>query len=567
MQSYLIFHNSTILRFNQKAIKNRCLLKKFAILTLILDKNKPFKEWVYSKSFDYSVYYLTNISTNNKISIYGSKCALYNGSEYKHLLILGSSTMVKFLGRHEELERLTAISKKKLASFIVVKGRRRIGKSRLIEEFSKQFSNFYSFEGLSPEKGVTAKEQLNEFSRQIAQQFKAPYARYDDWSDALWAVGERLLTGKCLLLFDEISWMAAEEPTFLGKIKNFWDNHLKKNDQLIFVICGSAAAWIEKNLLSSTGFVGRISYSLTLGELPLIDCQHFWSSNISAYEKLKVLAITGGVPKYLEEINPKLSAEENIKHLCFTKGAILVEEFRQIFSDLFLRDSAVYQKIVEVLVSGSKERNEVCNILNIDPGGRISEYFLELELSGFITRDHTWDIKSGIDSKLSKYRLSDNYLRFYLKYIHKNLSKINRNSYSLKSLTSLAEWNIIMGLQFENLILNNRTIIHQSLNIKPEDIISENPFYQRKTSRYPGCQIDYLIQTKFGTLYICEIKFSKNYIDSSIINEMQKKISLLKYPKGYSCRPVLIHVNGVSENVIDDDYFAAIIDISEFLKS
>ncbi|MCC8400191.1 MAG: hypothetical protein LN563_06485 [Rickettsia endosymbiont of Platyusa sonomae] len=124
-----------------------------------------------------------------------------------------------------------------------------------------------------------------------------------------------------------------------------------------------------------------------------------------------------------------------------------------------------------------------------------------------------------------------------------------------------------MGLQFENLILNNRTIIHQSLNIKPEDIISENPFYQRKTSRYPGCQIDYLIQTKFGTLYICEIKFSKNYIDSSIINEMQKKISLLKYPKGYSCRPVLIHVNGVSENVIDDDYFAAIIDISEFLKS
>ncbi|MCC8484200.1 MAG: hypothetical protein LN561_06665 [Rickettsia endosymbiont of Labidopullus appendiculatus] len=54
-------------------------------------------------------------------------------------------------------------------------------------------------------------------------------SRYDDWSDALWAVGERLLTGKCLL-FDEISWMAEGEPTFLGKIKNFWDNHLKKND-------------------------------------------------------------------------------------------------------------------------------------------------------------------------------------------------------------------------------------------------------------------------------------------------------------------------------------------------
>lgn len=474
--------------------------------------------------------------------------------------------MVKFVGRQVELKHLTAITQKKTSSFIVVRGRRRIGKSRLIEEFSKQFSSFYSFEGLPPEKGVTSKDQLSEFSRQMAQQFKAPYARYDDWSDALWALGERLQTGKLLLLFDEISWMAGGEATFLGKIKNFWDNHLKKNYQLVFVICGSAASWIEKNLLSSTGFVGRISYSLTLGELPLVDCQHFWPSNISAYEKLKVLAITGGIPKYLEEIDPKLSAEENIRNLCFTKGALLVEEFRQIFSDLFLRDSIFYQKIVEVLVSGSKERNEICSILNIDPSGRISEYLSELELSGFITRDHTWDIKSGVDSKLSKYRLSDNYLRFYLKYIDKNLSKINRNSYSLKSLSSLSEWNTIMGLQFENLILNNRPLIHHSLNIKQEDIISENPFYQNKTSRYSGCQIDYMIQTKFGTLYICEIKFSKNTIDSSIINEVKQKINLLKYPKGYSCRPVLIHVNGVTENVIDSDYFAAIVDMSKFLE-
>lgn len=474
--------------------------------------------------------------------------------------------MTKFLGRSEELKHLTIITQKKTASFIVVKGRRRIGKSRLIEEFSKQFSGFYKFEGLPPEKGVTAKNQLDEFSRQISRQFKVPYAKYDDWSDALWAVGERLLTGKCLLLFDEISWMAADEPTFLGKIKNFWDNHLKKNDQLVFVVCGSAASWIEKNLLSSTGFVGRISYSLTLEELPLSDCKHFWQADISAYEKLKVLAVTGGVPKYLEEIDPKLPAEENIKNLCFTKGAILVEEFRQIFSDLFLRDSVFYQKIVEVLVSGSKERNEICNALNIDPGGRISEYLAELELSGFITRDHTWNIKSGADSKLSKYRLSDNYLRFYLKYIDKYLSKINRNSYNLKSLTSLPEWNTIMGLQFENLLMNNRSIIHQSLGIRPEDIISENPFYQHKSSRYPGCQIDYMIQTKFGTLYICEIKFSKNLIEPSIINEVQQKIRLLKYPKGYSCRPVLIHVNGVSENIIDSDYFASIIDISTFLK-
>lgn len=475
--------------------------------------------------------------------------------------------MSKFLGRQGELHKLVEITQKRSASFIVVRGRRRIGKSRLVEEFSKNFDKFYHFSGLAPEKAVTPKHQLEEFERQMAQQFKMPYAKYADWSDAFWALGERLTSGRILLFFDEISWMGAQDPTFLGKVKNFWDQHSRKNDRLIFIICGSASAWIEKNILSSTGFVGRISYTLTLQELPLSDCNHFWPRNISAYEKLKVLGVTGGIPKYLEEVNPKLSAEENIRQLCFTKGALLVEEFKQIFSDLFLRESSLYKKIVEALISGYKERNEICQALNVDPGGRISEYLWELELAGFVTRDHTWQLPSGVDSKLSRYRLSDNYLRFYLKYIDKNLSKINRNSYRLKSLTALPEWNSIMGFQFENLILNNRPLLHQILNILPEEIISENPFYQHKTSHTAGCQIDYLIQTKFGSLYVCEIKFSKNPIDTSIIDEVQRKIDSMKRPKGHSCRPVLIHVNGVSEEVTDRDYFLSIIDAAQFLNT
>ncbi|HCC24710.1 MAG TPA: ATPase, partial [Holosporales bacterium] len=249
-------------------------------------------------------------------------------------------------------------------------------------------------------------------------------------------------------------------------------------------------------------------------------------------------------------------------------GAILVEEFSQIFSDLFLRDSPFYKKIVETLISGPKEREEIGRILRIgSAGGRLSEYLQELELAGFITRDHTWKIASGADSKLRKYRLSDNYIRFYLKYIDKNLSKINRNSFHFKSLTSLAEWDTIMGFQFENLVLNNRPLIHKALNIQADEIISENPFYQHKTARTPGCQIDYLIQTKFGSLYVCEIKFSKSAINGSVIQEVQKKIDNLKRPKGYSCRPVLIHVNGVTNHVIEEEYFASIIDVSRFFSS
>lgn len=122
-----------------------------------------------------------------------------------------------------------------------------------------------------------------------------------------------------------------------------------------------------------------------------------------------------------------------------------------------------------------------------------------------------------------------------------------------------------MGLQFENLVLNNRNTIKSHLGIKPDEVISDNPFFQRKTANMQGCQIDYLIQTQFGTLYICEIKFKKHTIGLEIIREMKQKLAAFKYPKGFSCRPILIHVNGVSQEVINSGFFAAIIDFGSFL--
>ncbi len=475
----------------------------------------------------------------------------------------------QFIGRKKELAELERFTKKRSASFIVVRGRRRIGKSRLIEQFGKQFDAFYSFMGLAPEKHVTTQHQLEEFSLQMAQQFKTPKARYDDWGDALWAVSEQVKSGKVLLLFDEISWMGSEDPTFLGKIKNFWDQHLKKNDQLIFIVCGSASSWIEKNILSSTGFLGRISYTLTLEEISLNDCALFWGASakhISAYEKLKIFAVTGGVPKYLEEVDFRLSAEENIRNLCFKKGGFLVNEFNNIFSDLFLRDSALYREIVQTLVSGSKEPQEICNALQIKQTGRFSEYLEELALAGFVKRDYTWRIESGHDSKLSKYRLSDNYLRFYLKYIAKYHTKIARDSFSIKSISSLPELQTIFGLQFENLVLNNRKEIHKALGLRAEEIVSENPYFQRPTTNRQGCQIDYMIQTKFNTLYVCEIKFSKKPVGVEVIEEIKTKIDRLKQLRAYSVRPVLIHVNGIDDEIEQQDFFASIIDFGQLLE-
>lgn len=474
-----------------------------------------------------------------------------------------------FVGRKIELNTMNRLLRKKSASLLVVRGRRRIGKSRLVEEFAKNYT-FFSFAGLAPTKKTTAQSQRDEFSRQLNEQTGLPEIKADDWGKLFFLLGEKVTRGRIVILFDEISWMGSEDPDFLGKIKNAWDLKFKKNPELIFVLCGSASAWIEENILSSTGFLGRVSHTLTLNELPLKDCNYFWrkaSKNISAFEKIKLLSITGGVPRYLEEIDPSLSAEENIRELCFKKGGVLVDEFDHLFANIFRRRSPLYRAIVNSLIYSAKETSEISQALGVDITGLLSEYLDELLLSGFIQRDYTWHIKSGQDAKLSKYRLSDNYLRFYLRYVEKYRTKIERNSFEFKTVTSLPEWQTIMGLQFENLILNNRKIIHEFMNINPENIICDNPFFQKSTSKQNGCQIDYMIQTKFDTLYVCEIKFSKHPIGTEIVNEVQEKINRLKRPKGFSCRPVLIHINGVSEDVKDSDYFAAIIDMSEIFSN
>lgn len=472
--------------------------------------------------------------------------------------------MAEFVGRALELEKLKSFLKKSSASFLVVRGRRRIGKSRLIEEFAKSY-DFFSFSGIAPTVQTTAQDQRDEFAMQLVKQ-GFPKIKMEDWNELFWLLADKTQKGRVVVLFDEISWMGSKDPLFLGKLKNAWDQHFKKNPQLMLILCGSASSWIEKNILSSTGFLGRISFTLNLEELPLQDCQQFWgrqNEQISILEKLKVLSVTGGIPRYLEEIDPRLDAESNIRNLCFTKGAFLVEEFERIFSTLFLRESESYQKIVRILADGNKEFKDISKELGVEHSGRIFQYVEELQLAGFIQREWSWHLDTGLDGKLSRYRLRDNYLRFYLKYIEKNRTKIERKSFELKSLSALPGWESMMALQFENLVLNNRSFIWKTLRIRPEDILSENPFFQHKTKIQRGCQIDYLIQTRFGSLYVCEIKFSKNSVQLSVIDDVRQKIERIKKPKGLSCRPILIHVGGVHSDIEESGFFSDIIDFGE----
>ena len=479
-----------------------------------------------------------------------------------------TNTSHVFVGRKDELERLNSLLGKKSASLVVVKGRRRIGKSRLVEEFAKG-KRFLVFSGIPPIEGTTAQSQRDVFARQLGAQVGLPSIQAQDWSDLFSLLTRFTFERQVVILFDEISWMGSKDPLFLGKLKNAWDLEFKKNPHLVLIFCGSVSTWIEKNIISSTAFFGRISLYLTLEELPLNDCSKLLDLQGfrgSIYEKFKLLSVSGGIPWYIEQIQSTLNADDNIKNLCFLKDGILFKEFDLIFHDLFERRSEIYQPIVESLAEGSKEFNEISKALKYQKSGALSTYLDDLMQSGFITRDYTWSIKSGKPLRLSHFRLSDNYLRFYLKFIKPNAYKILEDSFKDIKIDNLPGWKTILGLQFENLVLKNRKKIWERLKIESEDIIVNNPFFQRKTTRTPGCQIDYLIQTRFNTLFACEIKFSQKELKSEIIKEMQDKLDRFILPRRFSCWPVLIHVNGVDENVIDRGYFTKVIDFSEFLE-
>ncbi len=475
---------------------------------------------------------------------------------------------MKFIGRKKELESLELLLKKKSASMVVIRGRRRVGKSRLIKEFVSK-KKCWIFTGLPPVPGITKQRQLDAFSIQISQNLSMPKIQVTEWIEHFTFIGNQAKGNKIVIVLDEISWMGSEDPDFLGHLKTAWDLHFSENPDLILILCGSVSSWIEENILKSTGFVGRISVDMVLEELSIAESGEFWGSQrskVSAHEKFKVLSVTGGIPKYLEEIIPSQSAEDNIQRICFQSDGLLFREFEQIFSDLFSKKAQTYSNIVKTLTNAPLSLDEVCAKLDLEKGGFVSRCLDHLALAGFIQEDCTWNLFTKSESRLKKFRLKDNYLRFYLRYIEPNKDRIVKGIFESKSFMHMPGWESVMGLQFENLVVNNFKSLCKILRIDLLEVTNAGPFFQRCTKRQKGCQIDLMIQTRHNTLYICEIKFSISEIKSSVIEETEKKIESISLPRGFSIRPILVHVNGVSQSVKESEIFNDIIDFSQFFE-
>ncbi len=474
-----------------------------------------------------------------------------------------------FIGRTEELKRLNRLKRLKKASLAVIKGRRRIGKSTLVKEFAKG-KKLISLSGNPPAPGVTEQKQRDEFADQLCVQLGLPRMTFSTWSDAFRFLSLHIKENEeTVVLFDKISWMGERDPNFLGSLKTWWDQYASEKKGLILILCGSISTWIEENILCSTGFVGRISLVIHLMSLSLPESVRFLRKKGfkgSIYEILKILSVTGGIPWYLDLIDPQASADENIYELCFEPASQLINEFQTIFHDLFDHKGGAHRQILQVLIEGMKTQQEIRELLTFKEGGTISQYLKQLVSAGFISEHYQWSLKQATIGKQKLYRLSDCFIRFHLKYVEPYRDLIQQGLYKKAAKGQLPGWDTIMGFQLESLLLCNREFLFQALKIDPDVVVCDNPFLQKPTTRKKGCQIDYLIQTKLNTLLICEFKFRRNELTTSIIKEMQEKCDALQIPRGFGKAPALFHIGGVSPKVEESSFFYRLIDLRELLE-
>jgi hypothetical protein len=333
----------------------------------------------------------------------------------------------------------------------------------------------------------------------------------------------------------------------------------------VLVLCGSVTSWIQENILNQTGFVGRCSWEFRLPPLALPACNLFWRRKaISPAEKLKVLSVTGGVPRYLEEIDPAQTAEQNIRRLCFHPGGILFREFDQIFHDIFSRRAEAYRTVAMALAGGPKTVSEISAALGQERGGTMGGLAEDLVAAGFVSRDEAFDPVTGRTLPRGvRYRLCDNYLRFYLRYVAPVRESVTKGLFKWTPLESLPGWDTLMGLQFENLVLGSLSVVLGKTGLANVPILNAAPYCRLPTRRHKGVQIDLLIRTR-QSLYIFEIKFQRQ-IEKSILSDMRQKVENLGVRRPLSVRTGLIYQGELHPEIQPSDYFDFLVPFGELL--
>ena len=251
---------------------------------------------------------------------------------------------MKIVGRKREKDELMQCLMSKRPEFVVVYGRRRVGKTYLVREFfNKQFS-FYAT-GLTDEK---TKGQLRGFAASLVEYGDMEKKAPKDWFEAFVRLRKLLesdriyrepINNKRVVFLDELPWMDTAKSDFKSALDYFWNSWASAQEDLVLVVCGSATSWIITNLLTNKkGFHNRVTKRIHLAPFSLAECEKLFELNdivMPRNQMIESYMVFGGIPQYLNLLDSRLSLAQNINELCFKEYGYLYDEYDNLFRSLY----------------------------------------------------------------------------------------------------------------------------------------------------------------------------------------------------------------------------------------
>jgi len=467
-----------------------------------------------------------------------------------------------FIGRKYELTIIKQAIVSKRAELGIVYGRRRIGKSTLLNEAAPKKNTLY-FEALQ---GVSLKKQIEHFVYQFSKQTGTPIILARNWHEAFDALTLYIKKKRHYVVFDEFPWMASQRRELVALFKYYWDNHWKQNTNLTMVICGSVASFILNHIIHSKALHNRKTFEIKLQSLSAGESKLFFKNFRSENEICKFLIVFGGIPKYLEQIDPHTSFENNIDRLCFQKSGFFTNEFETIFKEQF-KVIKTYEKIARELAQKSCTKEEISKKLKISSGGGLTEYIKTLEKADFVKTFTPVSPLSRNDKKTKRNVLWDEWLRFYFRYIEPNLKIIELNTTpGLFNNIAGKSFDTYLGLSFEQLCMKNLPALLYSIGCNLDQIINYGPFFRQRArgeNNDEGLQIDILLHRKGQILTLFECKYSTRPIGTEVISDIERKIKFLKAPRNYTVERVLITNSSITPKLQQSDYFNHILGVED----
>lgn len=433
------------------------------------------------------------------------------------------------IGREKEIKTLKSLLETDESELVSVIGRRRVGKTYLIQSV---FANQLDFE-LTGIQHATLKEQLEHFSIALNLHTKSifPLQQPKSWLDAFRLLIQYLETKnkkqKRIIFLDEFPWFSTHRSGFLNAFGFFWNSWAVKN-KVIVVICGSAASWmIQKIVHNKGGLYNRVTKRISLQPFTVYESKLYLQKrgiNFDLYQMIQLYMAMGGIPHYLKEIQKGESVSQNIDRICFDSGGLLHDEFEQLYPALFDHFEN-HNAIVRALSSkwSGLTRNEIIDMSGLPNGGGLTQTLQELEQSGFITEYMPF----GRKNRETLFRLTDEYSLFYLKFIEPMKKEGAGVWQSFQQTPMYRSWS---GYAFESICLKHLPQIKNALGISGV-FSTSSAFYQKGKDGMDGCQIDLLIDRNDGVINLCEIKWSaaEFVLTKSYSTELRQKVALFKF--------------------------------------